>query len=80
MCHVEPRNVTGMRTVWATPAVQHAGNRVDMPPRIVTAEADGTAPLVPNEGALNQPYPGRDARREATRELRAANRNQVYIG
>jgi len=67
-----------MRTVQATAAVIHSGNRVPVPPRIVIAEADGSAPLVPNQGVLNQPYPGRDARREAGRATAAAKRTKVH--
>lgn len=66
-----------MRTVHATAAVLHSGNRVQLPPRIVITEADGTAPLVPNEGVLNQPYPGRNARRKAGRIASVANRGRV---
>ena len=84
LCYgVASRNANGMRTVEAAPSVLHSGNRgaaaQRVPSRILVAEADGSSPQQENTGCLNQPYPGRDARRDAARALAAAKKNTVLI-
>jgi hypothetical protein len=71
----QPVASRGMRVVESTTCVLHSEHKnaaaKRIPSRVVLLEQDGQAPAEP-KSSLNNVYPGREARREATRERHAA--------